>query len=336
MHGPLCILATLALGLAGAGLAAIAQIPAGPLIGAALATGAGAAAGLRLDQPAWLRNLGFAIIGVTLGAGIHPGFLSDLLHWAPSLGLLLVAQVATVLSGAAVLSRYVGLGRETALLAASPGGISTVIALAIEGRGDATPVLVLQVLRILVLVTVTPPLAFLVSDPVAPQIAPPMGWAVLAALVAIAYPCGLWGARRGLPAATLLLAMVLSGTAHGLDLRHGRPPAPAIFLGFALAGIGLGTRLTGLRPRDLTRYAGGAVLLLGNAIAVSLAFALATSGITGIDPGAVWIAFAPGGVEAMAAIGLAMGYDPAFIAIHHVARILFLTLFVPVLMARGR
>lgn len=330
------LLSALAIGLGGAGVAAALSIPAGPLIGAALATGAAAAAGLRLDLPAWLRNAGFAVIGVTLGAGINPGFLGDLVRWGPSLVLLVVAQVVTVMSGAAILSRRIGLDRETALLSASPGGISTAIALALDGRGDATPVLVLQVMRIFVLVTVTPPLALLISTPVTPQIPAPMPWAMLGVLVAVAYPLGLWGARHGLPAATLLLAMALSGAAHGLDLSHGRPPAAAVFAGFALAGIGLGTRLTGLRPRDLVRYGRATFFLLGNAIAVSLAFAMAAAWISGLDAGATWIAFAPGGVEAMTAIGLALGYDPGFIAVHHVTRILFLTLFVPVLMARRR
>ncbi len=338
MRGPFPIptILALGLGLAGAGVATLLSLPAGPLVGAALATGGGAAAGLRLDLPARLRNLGFCIIGITLGAGIQPGFLDALWRWSPSLGLLMVAQVVTILSGARLLSRRAGLDRETALLAASPGGLSTAISLALEGEGDATPVLVLQVMRLLVLVTLTPPLALMLSTPVALPTPPTLAWTALLVLLAIAYPIGILGARRGLPAATLLLSMILSGTVHGLDIVHGRPPAPAVFLGFALAGIALGTRLTGVRFGDLSRYAGATCLLLGNAILVSLAFAAAASWLAGLDPGATWIAFAPGGVEAMAAIGLALGYDPAFIAIHHASRILFLTLFVPILVARRR
>ncbi len=335
-RAPIPTLAALGLGALGAGLASAAHLPAGALVGAALATAAAASAGARLHLPARLRDLGFAAIGLTLGAGIHPGFLSDLWRWAPSLILLLVAQVATILSGARLLSRRAGLDRETALLSASPGGISTAIALALEGRGEAAPVLVLQVMRIFVLVTLTPPLAFLLSPPVAAAAGPPMGWAAFLVLIAMAYPLGRWGGRRGMPAATLLIAMVLSGTAHGLGLIDGRPPPAMVFASFALAGIGLGSRLTGLGLADIARLGRATALLLTNAVAISLVFAMAAAWLTGLDPGASWIAFAPGGVEAMAAIGLALGYDPAFIAIHHVSRIVFLTLFVPILIARSR
>jgi hypothetical protein len=45
--------------------------------------------------------------------------------------------------------------------------------------------------------------------------------------------------------------------------------------------------------------------------------------------GQVWIAYAPGGIEAMAALALALHYDPAYIAVHHLARIVGITLTMP-------
>jgi uncharacterized membrane protein AbrB (regulator of aidB expression) len=51
--------------------------------------------------------------------------------------------------------------------------------------------------------------------------------------------------------------------------------------------------------------------------------------------GQVWVAYAPGGIEAMAAMGLALGYDPAFVATHHLVRILLVIGLLPLLI-RGR
>jgi hypothetical protein len=45
--------------------------------------------------------------------------------------------------------------------------------------------------------------------------------------------------------------------------------------------------------------------------------------------GQVFVAFAPGGVEAMAAMALALNYDPAFVAVHHIYRIIMLILALP-------
>ena len=45
--------------------------------------------------------------------------------------------------------------------------------------------------------------------------------------------------------------------------------------------------------------------------------------------GQLWLAYAPGGVEAMAAMALALHLDPAFVGAHHVLRILGLNLISP-------
>jgi len=43
----------------------------------------------------------------------------------------------------------------------------------------------------------------------------------------------------------------------------------------------------------------------------------------------VWVAFAPGGLEATSAVALSFGYDSAYVAAHHIIRILFLMLTLP-------
>jgi hypothetical protein len=48
------------------------------------------------------------------------------------------------------------------------------------------------------------------------------------------------------------------------------------------------------------------------------------------------IAFAPGGLETMAALSIMLGADPAFTALHHVYRLLFLTFLVPAFIQMDR
>jgi len=44
------------------------------------------------------------------------------------------------------------------------------------------------------------------------------------------------------------------------------------------------------------------------------------------------IAFAPGGVETMAAMSVLLDADPAFVAAHHVLRLFVLTALVPIVL----
>lgn len=56
------------------------------------------------------------------------------------------------------------------------------------------------------------------------------------------------------------------------------------------------------------------------------------SSILSMSYGQVFVAFAPGGVEAMAAMALSLGYDPAFVAVHHLYRIILLIFLLPLIL----
>jgi hypothetical protein len=56
------------------------------------------------------------------------------------------------------------------------------------------------------------------------------------------------------------------------------------------------------------------------------------SAVTGFPFAQIWIAYAPGGVEGMAAMALSLHLDPVFVATHHIFRILALIGLLPILL----
>lgn len=327
-------LAALDIGGGGAFLAWGLGLPAAALIGSSLAVALAAVLRLPLAVHPRLRDLAFAVIGISLGAGAEREALGHFVAWAVSLALLIASLAATLICGILLLQRGFGMDRNTALLATSPGTMSNAIALALEGRGDATAILILQVMRLLLLVTVVPPLALLLDAEGALSPEVPMGVGPLASLLVTAFFLGALGTRVGIPAACLLAGMLLSAGAHVAGLAQGSAPAWAVFASFTITGTAPGARLTAVTPAQLLRMAGAGLMLVASAVLVSLGFAGLTHGLTGLPLAQVWIAYAPGGVEAMAAIGLALGYDPAYVAIHHFARILALVLVIPLILRR--
>lgn len=325
---------TLALGLAGAGLATAAGLPAAALIGATVATSVAAAAGMRLRMDPHLRNFGFATIGLSLGSGVGPGILGDLGHWGFSLAVLCLSLAVTLWVGTLILRRGFGIGQETAVLATSPGAMSYALAIAEEGRGDATAIMMIQSLRLFLLASVLPVLIWaLVEAPVLP-VHVVMGLVPFAVLLGVASVSGWALARLGLPAAWLIAGFATSGVAHGVGLVQGLLPAWALFVGFALTGATIGARFSGLNLAVLRRYSGAALVAGGVSALISLVFAALVAVVTSLPLGQLWVAFAPGGVEAMAAIGLALGYDPAFVAVHHLVRLAVLFVLVPLFLRR--
>lgn len=304
-------------------------LPAAALVGATLAVSLAATLGLTVKVHLRLRDLAFTVIGVSLGAGVEKEVLAQSGAWSVSLLLLVASLGVTLLCGTLLLQRLFGIDRETAVLASSPGTMSYALALAAEGRGDVSVVLILQVIRLVLLVALVPPVALMLEAEGVISAATPMAVLPMALLVTVALAAGLFLARAGLPAACLLAGMMISAVVHVTGLGHGPAPEWAVNASFVVMGTALGARLVGVSPKTLRRLSGAGVLLVISAILVSLVFAALTHLLTGVPLAQAWMAFAPGAVEAMAAIGLALGYDPAYVAAHHLVRIVVLIFAIP-------
>ncbi len=329
MRGP-----AIALGIAfpAAALLAAAGVPAGALLGATAAVAAVALAGLGPVVPGLLRNLAFTIIGLSLGAGITRDILDDIARWPVSLLGLALTIILTMALTAHLLVRRFGIRADTAALSVSPGALSYAVVLASQGHGELRSVVVMQSVRLLLVTLCLPPaIAALAGAPpaVVAGAAPVLGWLATAALAVAGLAVG-WALERvRLPAAYLLAGLATSGGAHALEWVHGPLPDPVVFFGFAVTGAVIGSRFTQIARADLLRLAMAGLAVTVVSVTLSAVGAAVVAGLTGLSFPAVWVAFAPGGVEGMAAMGLALGYDPAFVATHHIFRIAFVIALLP-------
>ena len=128
--------------------------------------------------------------------------------------------------------------------------------------------------------------------------------------------------------------VALSAAGHVLALTPGQLPAPVTFAAFLVMGVLIGSRFSGQSWEALrSAMAAGIWVTFVTMLTTMLAVAGALLAL-GLPPALLIVAFAPGGVEAMAAISVTLGLDPAFVAAHHVTRLLILTVLIPLLMPR--
>lgn len=322
---------------AGAGAGLLIGLPLPYLTGPAILSALVAPLGWLSSPPLWLRHICFTLIGIGMGAGVTPEALALARQWPVPLIAMALFLLVLILSGSAVLRQFFGFDRYGGRLAATPGHLSFVIAMADELGADVARVSVVQALRVLYLTLLVP---FAVELWTGTDLGSGMGVGesmslpVLAGLTAASALVGVAFVKLRLPAALLLAGMAVSGAAHGSGLVAGAMPQPVALPVFALMGTMIGTRFIGVTVTQLLQASRASIVLTALALALTVAVAETLHLMTGLPFLDLLIAFAPGGLETMAALSLMLGADPALVAVHHVARLLMLSVIVPVLMPR--
>ncbi|MDZ7823258.1 MAG: AbrB family transcriptional regulator [Ahrensia sp.] len=325
--------------LGGALLATLIGLPAPALLGATVATTGAALLQLNPSIPVFLRNIGFAIIGGTLGSGITPNIYNDLAKYPISIASLTLCLAITMVVTSWFLVRYLHQPSKTAILATSPGALSIAIALAIDLKQDVRSIVVLQSIRLLLITMFMPPVLALwgatgtnSAGAHAAVTYATLGLMASAILLASSAVVGVIFERFKMPAAWLLAGLFVSGISHGSGVIVGRYMEPITFLGFTLAGAVIGSRFSGITRAELKTLSVAGAITTTFAVALSAVMAYFTALYVDLPFAQMWIAFAPGGVEGMSAMALALDLDPVFVAIHHIYRILALILILPILM----
>ena len=155
--------AALSIGGAGGALFAYLQLPLPWLLGALTATTIASMAGVRMAVPDRLRQPMIAVLGLMLGTTFTPARVEAAVSWLPTLGAL---PVYVVVVGAAIwlyLWRFSGFDRATTFFAATPGGLSEMVALSAQLGGDQRTVSLIHGTRVLLIVLTIPLLAQPVS-----------------------------------------------------------------------------------------------------------------------------------------------------------------------------
>lgn len=330
---------TFGIGVLGAGVTYALGFPAPFLTGPAMAVTLAGLAGLNTAAlPQRWRDVVFVILGLTIGQGVTPEVFDAMRAWPVTLAALAASLFAIIFVTRAALVRFWSMDRTTAFLSSSPGHLSYVLGLTEGVNADLKTVSIVQSIRVLAL-TLIVPVALTLTGQI-PQKAgdtlPETAPVPLLAMILIAGAAGFLLQRLKLPAAYLIGGMLVSIVAHVTGLVTGVMSfwlAAAAFV--ALGGL-IGSRFSGITWPELRRAfsAGIMVTLLG--VILAGGFALIAHLITGMDLLVILIAFAPGGLETMAAMAVILNIDPTFVATHHVARLLMLTVIVPVFLLRPR
>lgn len=336
---PGALAVTLAIGALAGGLAHLAHLPLGYLLGSLVAVGVIAALGWRpfgkpVTLPARLRFSFVPVIGVAIGGAFTPEVARQALDWGPSLLALCVFVPLAHFMGYRIY-RAGGLDPREAFYGAVPGGLIESVQLGEEAGADVRLLTVLQFLRLIGTI-ITVPLLFwgLTGQVVGSASGVQMvGAGAVLGLgdVAVLVVCGGVGVAVGrglrLPGWIITGPICASAVAHGLGWVEGVPPGWMVAATQVVLGTGLGARFVGVERAMLRRAAGLAVVNGVAALLLALGFAYGVHGVAGVPVAAAFLAFAPGGVAEMSLIALSLKMSVIYVTAHHVLRIVLAVSF---------
>ncbi|NEK20885.1 AbrB family transcriptional regulator [Sulfitobacter sp. JBTF-M27] len=328
---------TVAVGAVGALVGWMLSAPVFMLLGPAVAVSLAGLGGIKVAIDPRLRDTCFVILGLAVGAGFNADALAAMIRWPLAFGFMALVMWAILVTCRGVLVRVFGFEPRAALLAAAPGHLSFVVAMAADLGSDLARISITQSVRLLSLTILVPFIALAMGIEVSSNIAPQgmaMPYSRLIGLFVVSIGAGLLFIRLGVPAPLLMGAMVVSALGHLTNWAPGVLPEWMILPAYLVLGALIGTRFSGITFADLRRGLAAGLAVTGIAVTFAGLAAVPVAWALGMPVAHVLVAFAPGGLETMIAMGAVLGVVPGFVAACHIARLFVLTFLLPMLLAR--
>ncbi|WP_332718708.1 AbrB family transcriptional regulator [Pelagibacterium mangrovi] len=330
MKTTLITICTLGIAAIGALALDMLDMPGGMLMGGALAVMVASLLGMPATLPTRLRDVLFVCVGLSMGASVAPDTLNLIGEWPITLVALAAELVVIVLLCGMVLRLIFKFDSGTAYLSSFPGHLSFIVALASTGIGNPRQITIIQVQRVAVLTLFAPIGAlFLPVGQYSGAASEPMALTTLAMVAAGCVVTGWVFSRLKMPAAYVLGSMLFATVMKLTGNFPGALPPLLIDLTFIGMGALIGSRFAGITRSEFMQAVWGGTVATTITVAVTTIFAVAVSFFVSMPIGQLWLGLSPGGLESMGSLGIALGYDTAFIAAHHVARLLMLTFAIP-------
>lgn len=326
------IVMTLIIGIIGAELYSLTPLPLPWFIGAMLACLVAVAAQAPVRRAPILTLLSRIVLGLAIGSAFSPEMANRAGEMAVSLSFVIPYVLFLGAIGYPYFRTFLKYDPATAFLAALPGGFQSMVAIGEDSGADLRRLSIIHGTRIIVIVFAVPLwIQFSGTTDLAGVIPVSATFAAItlkeALILLTCGALGYWGALKlGISGAAIIGPMLASGAVHMLGFAHARVPVELVNAAQVAIGVHIGCQFAGITGRELVSTVsvafGYAILLLAGAAA----FTLLIVWTTGLDPNAVALAYAPGGQPEMNLIALVLDIDPAYVALHHLLRVMVIVL----------
>ena len=285
-----------------------------------------------------LPNVLFGLAQAVVGCLIARSFTLALFHAVVQhLGLFIGVTVSVLLVATTLglaLARLRVLPGSTALWGSFPGAATVMVLLSGSFGGDMRLVAVMQYLRVVV-VAVTASLVGrlfgLTGGAHHPDWLAPVAWPSFAVLLAVIVVGGLLGPRVRIPAAPLLVPMIVTTVLQDVGLVRVELPQFLLVASYVIVGWAIGLRFTPEAFRDARRALPQVLGTIAMLVAACGALGWVVMGVGHLDPLTAYFATSPGGADSIAIIAAGTSVDISLVMAIQMGRFVAVLLLGPTL-----
>lgn len=329
------LLETLLIGTVGGAVLTFAGIPAGWLSGAMIAVAIAALGGRPMGIPAPLARVVFVLIGISLGGAVTPETLKGVATWPFSVVLLCLGMTCAMFGSALYLKRVHGWDMLSGLFGSAPGALSQVMAYATQYQSDLRGIAIVQTIRVVILTALLPVVLALFglipAAPAARSFAIADSPLELTLLVGTSTAAAILAHFVRFPGGLIFGAMLASAVLHGSGLIHAAMPWWIVSAVMVALGSLTGSRFANTDLRMAAGYLAAALGSFSVSVAIVTVFAAIAGFVLRLNLPDVVVSYAPGALDAMMILALALHLDPIFVGAHHVTRFMLISAALPLL-----
>ena len=310
------------------------NIPLAWMLGPMIVTSLAALAGLIVKMPKLALSSILIILGLHIGNYIDQNLFNQMINWVWTSFIMLIYIIVCILIVSKYLQKFSGYGEKASIFSAAPGALGPLMILAEHEKTDLSQVATSHLIRLIIIITVIPFIivnntgseALLLDEfDYMSQNHMHLILLIIASLLFIFI-----FDKIKIPAALLSGTLFASGLLQITDIASYKLPDASINFCLLILGASVGCRFADKTVKEIANnslhsiVATTILVILGLIAAYVATFFVDTNILTLI------LSFSPGGIYEVAVIAIAFDLDPDFVAFHHIIRLLFILLTVPV------
>jgi uncharacterized protein len=312
------------------------NIPLAWMLGPMIITSIAALTGLKVKMPKLALSLILIILGIHIGNYIDQNLFNQMINWIWTTMIMFIYIIVSILIVSKYLQKYADYGQKASIFSSAPGALGPLMILAENEKTDLSQVATSHLIRLIIIITIIP--IIIVNNAITEiLIVDDFNYMAqnhfnLVMLIFVSIIFILIFDKINVPAALLSGTLFASGLLQMTDVATYKLPDTSINFCLLILGASVGCKFAEKTFKEIANnslhslVATIILVLLGFLAAYVATFFVDTNILTLI------LSFSPGGIYEVAVIAIAFDLEPDFVAFHHIIRLLFILVMVPVIL----